>query len=194
VTVASVGLTAAYVVLATLLLSLNLTSLWRWWIKAGAIAVTTVFFGVTYQSVGGLMGWPTTQKLPARFNLVSTVISEPDKKTNSPGGIYLWAEELDANNVPSGRPRSYELSYSDALARKVTSAQQKRDRGVDVMGRIYDNDPGRNEEPRSDIKMGEVRQNDQENAATDTVPFMDDGARLGFEELPPVVLPDKGPL
>jgi hypothetical protein len=194
VTVASVGLTAAYVVLATLLLSLNLTSLWRWWIKAGAIVVTTVFFGVTYQSVDGLMGWPTTQKLPARFNLVSTVISEPDKKTNSPGGIYLWAEELDANNVPSGRPRSYELSYSDALARKVTSAQQKRDRGVDVMGRIYDNDPGRNEEPRSDIKMGEVRQNDQENAAADTVPFMDDGARLGFEELPPVVLPDKGPL
>ena len=186
-------LVAAYIVLAVLLLSLNLTSLWRWGIKAAAIILTTVFFGITYRSVNDLMGWPTTQRLPPRFNLVSTLISEPNKKNRDPGGIYLWAEELSADNIPSGRPRSYQLTYSDALARKVSSAQEKRDRGVDVMGRVYDNDSGR-QERKGDIKMGEIRQSDEQNAATDTVPFMDDGTRLGFEELPPVVLPDKGPL
>ena len=75
-----------------LLLSLNLTSLWRWWIKAAAIILTTVFFGVTYMSIIDLMGWPTAQKLPPRFNLVSSLITEPDRRTNSPGHIYLWAD------------------------------------------------------------------------------------------------------
>jgi hypothetical protein len=42
--------------------------------------------------------------------------------------------------------------------------------------------------------MGQIQKNGEQNAATDTVPFMDDAASLNFEELPPVVLPDKGPL
>ena len=61
-TTAVAALTAGYIALAVLLLSLNLTSLWRWWIKAGAIIATTIFFGVTFQALGGLTGWPTTQR------------------------------------------------------------------------------------------------------------------------------------
>lgn len=190
---AVIGLVAAYIVLAVLLLSLNFTSLWRWWIKAAAIIVTTVFFGVTFQTLNGLMGWPTTQKLPARFTLVWSLVVEPDKKTNGSGCIYLWAEELDDNNVPSSTPRSYQLPYSDALARRIAGAQEKRDRGVEVMGRVEDAG-SRLEELRSDIKMGRIERNGEDNAAADTVPFMDDGARLSFEELPPVILPDKGPI
>jgi hypothetical protein len=192
---AVVGLVAAYIAVAMLLLSLNLTSLWRWWVKAAAIVVTTVFFVVTYQTANGLMGWPTTQKLPARFSLVWTVVSEPNKKAKNPGAIYLWADELDAYNVPSGRPRSYQLPYSDALARQAASAQEKRDHGIDVMGVVVDREPPPDAKPRSDIKMGEVNPNKGDhNAAADTVPFMDDGTRLGFQDLPPVLLPDKGPL
>jgi len=193
VVTAVIGLVAAYIVLAVLLLSLNFTSLWRWWIKAAAIIVTTVFFGVTFQTLNGLMGWPTTQKLPARFTLVWSLVVEPDKKTNGSGCIYLWAEELDDNNVPSSTPRSYQLPYSDALARRIAGAQEKRDRGVEVMGRVEDVG-SRLEELRSDIKMGRIERNGEDNAAADTVPFMDDGARLSFEELPPVILPDKGPI
>lgn len=193
--VALIGLVAAYIAVAMLLLSLNLTSLWRWWVKAAAIVVTTVFFGVTYHTINGLMGWPTVQRPPPRFSLVWTHVSEPDRRTNNPGAIYLWADELDRNNVPSGRPRSYQLPYSDALARKAASAQEKRDRGVDVMGVVVDRPPPPDAQPRSDIKMGQVDPNKGEhNAAMDTVPFMDDGTRLGFQDLPPVILPEKGPL
>ena len=190
---AAIGLVAAYIVLAVLLLSLNLTSLWRWWIKGAAIIITTIFFGVTFQTLNGLMGWPTTQKLPARFTLVWSLAVEPDKKTNSPGCIYLWAEELDGNNVPSSTPRSYQLPYSDALARQIAGAQEKRDRGVEVMGRVEEA-RSREEELKTDIKIGRIERNGEENGAADTVPFMDDGARLSFEELPPVILPDKGPI
>ena len=127
------GLLAAYVVVTMLLLSLNLTSLWRWWIKAASIIVTTVFFGVTWHSINGLMGWPTAQHLPPRFSLVSSRIVEPDGRTNNPGHIYLWLDTINEYNVPSGMPRSYEIAYSKGLARKVNGAQEKHDQGIEVM-------------------------------------------------------------
>jgi hypothetical protein len=193
-TTSILGLAAGYLVLAVLLLSLNLTSLWRWWVKAGAILVTTGFVGATYLALDGLMGWPSARPLPPRFNLVWTRIVEPDKKTNSAGAIYIWAEELDDNNVPAATPRSYRLSYADALARKIAAAQEQRDRGVDVMGRI-DDDPGRREAMSGKtLKIGRIGKDREHNAAADAVPFMDDAASLDFEALPPVVLPEKGPL
>ncbi len=190
------GLVAAYVTVAVLLLSLNLTSLWRWWVKAAAIVVTTAFFAATWYGVNGLMGWPTTQKLPPRFSLVWTVISEPSKRLKNPGAIYVWADELDGNNVPSGRPRSYQLAYTDGLARKIAAAQEKREHGQEVMGVVSGRQISPDAQPRSDIKMGQVRPNNKtgQNAAADTVPFMDEAARISFQDLPPVILPDKGPL
>lgn len=193
---AGVGLVVAYIVVAVLLLSLNLTSLWRWWVKAAAIVVTIAFFAVSYSSLQAMMGWPTFQKPPARFSLVWTMVSEPDKKTRNPGAIYLWADALDANNVPAGRPRSYQLPYSDALARRVAAAQEKREHGQDVMGTVSVSKPPPDAKPLSDIKMGQIQDDKKgdHNAAADTVPFMDDGTRLGFEDLPPVLLPNKGPI
>jgi hypothetical protein len=195
VTASVLALVAAYVVVTMLLLSLNLTSLWRWWVKAAAIVLTTVFFGVTYAAIIDLMGWPTGQKLPVRFSLVSSMITEPDRRTKSPGHIYLWAAELDENNVPAGIPRSYEIAYTNALAKKVAGAQEKHDRGQEVMGVLSNEQPKEKPEPRSDIKLGRMQDdNGQQAPATDTVPIKEEGAEITFEDLPPVLLPDKGPL
>ena len=119
--------------------------------------------------------------------------SSSQTKTNNPGGVYVGAE-FDANNVPSTKPRSYQLPYSDALARKIARAQEKREHGIEVMGKLGEegNGPQRQVEPKSDVKMGAITTNNEDTPATDTVPFMDDSARLNFEDLPPVVLPDKG--
>jgi hypothetical protein len=194
VDLAVAALVAAYVALATLLLSLNLTALWRWWIKAGAIALTMLFFLLTWRAIPSLIGWPTTERLPARFNVVWTTVAEPDRRTNDPGAIYVWAQELDANNVPSSRPRSYQLPYSDALARKIAEVQEKREHGQEVMGTLRDAGPTRDATPRKDIRMGQGKKGTEQNSAVDTVPFMDADTRLGFQDLPPVLLPDKGPL
>jgi hypothetical protein len=188
------GLVAAYIVVALLLVSLNLTSLWRWWVKAAAIIVTTIFFGVTYSTINALMGWPTTQRPPGRFNLISSRISEPDRKTHAPGHIYLWADELDRNNIPSGIPRNYELPYSDTLARKVSNAQEKRDQGIDIMGRLLDPQQQQEELTHNARQGGRQQNKDQQSPATDTVPFKEDGSDLSFEDLPPILLPDKDPL
>lgn len=167
--------------------------MWRWWIKAGAVVVTTAFFALTYLAVNGLMGWPTGQRLPPRFNLVWTKVVEPDKKTNNAGAVYIWAEALDENNVPARTPRSYQLSYTDALARKIAAAQEERDKGADVMGRLDDDQGQRDDANGKNIKMGQIQKNGEPNPeGVDTVPFRDDAASITFQELPPVVLPDKG--
>jgi hypothetical protein len=190
------GLVLSYVALAMLLLSLNLASLWRWWIKATAIIVVTVFFGVSYRTIDGLLGWPTTRHLPIRFNLLSTHVAEPDQRTADPGHIYLWAADIDENNVPSGLPRSYQLAYSKALAKKIHEAQDKLDHGGEVMGVLSTDDaPADSKQARDNIKMGRMQKtNDRQSPAADRVPFEEDGSNVSFDDLPPVILPDKDPL
>src|SRR5690606_38193372 len=113
------GTVAAYVLLAILLLSLNIVSRWRFWVKAGAILVTTLAFFGTYFAITGLLGWPSAQSLPARFSLLSTRIIEPDKATGAPGRLFMWVEEIDEENQPSADPRNHEVAYTTELAEKL---------------------------------------------------------------------------
>jgi len=69
VTLPLIGVGLSYVVVSALLLSLNLASRWHWGVKAAAIAVTSLFFGVSYASIAGLIGWPSEARVPERFQL-----------------------------------------------------------------------------------------------------------------------------
>ena len=93
---------AAYVVLAVLLLSLNAVSLWRWWVKLGAVVVTTAFFGATYVFTTALLGWPSPTEPPQEFNLLWSKIVEPNPVNGVEGAIYLWAQELVRVTHPDG--------------------------------------------------------------------------------------------
>jgi hypothetical protein len=119
------AVSAAYVVMALLLLSAGLTSRYAWWVKASAIVVTSLFFVEVFFASKGLLGWPGTGPLPARFQLLWTRVVEPDSKLGSKGAIYLWVEEVDDNNVPSGLPRSYRLPYSLKLADRTLKARDE---------------------------------------------------------------------
>ena len=81
------GVGASYVVIAVLLLSLNLSSRWHWGVKAVAIAVTTGFFGVSFASITGLIGWPSQVRVPEHFQLHWATVVEPDKLNELPGSI-----------------------------------------------------------------------------------------------------------
>lgn len=187
------ALVAAYVAVAVLLLSLNLTSHWVWWIKAGAIALTSGFFVASYVTIVSLLGWPTSSRPPERFNLLWSKVVDPDKKTGAPGSIYLWAEELDSANLPAGPPRAYELPYDEDLARRIAEAQKQREEGEEIMGTI---DAAEAEEmaEAETKKLGGRDDQAEATSRTDTVPFREQDIRISFEELPPVDLPDKGPL
>jgi hypothetical protein len=119
------AISIAYVVMAVLLLSMGLTSRFAWWIKGVVIVVTSVFFIESFFATKSLLGWPGTGQLPHRFQLLWTRVVEPDPKISDPGAIYLWVEELDENNVPSGTPRSYQLKYSPPLADRTNKAKDE---------------------------------------------------------------------
>jgi len=120
-----IAISAAYVVMGVLLLSVGLTSPIRWWVKAAAIMVTSLFFIEVFFATKGLLGWPGTGRLPARFQLLWTRVVEPDPKSHDTGSIFLWVEAVDENNVPTGTPRSYRLPYSKPLAEKSLKARDE---------------------------------------------------------------------
>jgi len=124
-TLTILAIAAAYVVIAVLLLAMGLTSRFVWWIKAAAIIVTSAFFVEAFFATKGLLGWPGSGRLPARFQLLWTRVVEPDAKTGDHGAIFLWVEAVDGNNVPSGIPRAYQLPYSRPLADRSIKARDE---------------------------------------------------------------------
>jgi len=119
------AISIAYMVLGVLLLSVSLTSPFQWWVKAAAIVVTSVFFVEQFFSTKDLLGWPGSGRLPPRFQLLWTRVVEPDPKVRDPGSIFLWVEEVDENNVPTGTPRSYRLAYTKPMADRSLKARDE---------------------------------------------------------------------
>ena len=183
------GLVVTYVIVAVLLLSLNLLSRWAWWVKTGAIVITSGFFAGSYVFAHSLLGWPTDDGLPARFELLWAEVVEPDKYLGTPGAIYLWVSLLDDFNIAIGKPRAHELSYSDELAMKVESAVSRVLEGVEIVGTAevleeqepVDSDAADLVDPDADLVSGHF----------DVETFPDDGMAIEFQDLPPPVLPEK---
>lgn len=186
------GVVLAYSAFIVLLLSLNFLSLWRWWIKAGAVVLGTVAMFGTYAAVRNMLGWPAITDPPSRFQVLATRLVEPNKFEGTEGALFIWLEELDDDNVPLGMPRAYRLPYEDATARRVEEVQERLDAGEEIMGVVDedDADPIRSEK----IRVGETSDNPELSAAMDTVPFTSDGLTIEFEQLPPIMLPVKSPL
>jgi hypothetical protein len=119
------AISAAYVLMALLILSMGLTSRFAWWVKASAIVISSVFFVEVFFASKGLLGWPGTGALPPKFQLLWSRVVEPDPKMGDKGAIYLWVEEVDENNVPNGTPRAYRLPYSVRLADRTKKARDE---------------------------------------------------------------------
>lgn len=133
-TIGLFGVVAAYVVLAGLLLSVNVAARWLWWIKAAAIVLTLLFFVQSYASVAGLIGWPTTDRLPERFQFLWATVVEPNRFYNEPGAVYMWAEPIGATDEPIGTPRAYRVQYTRALSDQIAVALAMIKEGKVVAG------------------------------------------------------------
>lgn len=144
-------LVAAYVAVGALLLGVTIWNRVRWWIRAGAIVVTGAFFFVTFDSVRNLLGWPTAEALPDRFEILHARIQEPDEVMRVEGAIYVWAMTLpgegpiDARDIhapgaldtrvrPDQAPRAYRLPYTRFAHETVNEALVKMQQGVRQIG------------------------------------------------------------
>jgi hypothetical protein len=191
------GAVALFLVLALLLLSLNLTSLWKWWIKAAAIVVTLGGVIVLYFTMTGLVGWASTGEMPKRFGLIATRIVEPDKLSKLPGAIYLWVEEVDDRQIVIGPPRAFQVPYKVEIATEVASAQQQIEGGGKVLGQFAATGDTNADAAQTAQKQGEGTVNTEGNANLQAngggqgADRIGDPGALSFSEMPPVDLPDK---
>ena len=187
------AISAAYVVLGVLLLTLGLSSRLAWWVKAAAIVVTSVFFVEVFFATKDLLGWPRTGQLPARFQLLWVRLVEPDLKNSNPGAIYLWIEEVDENNVPDGVPRSYRLPYSRPLADRAAKARDEIMSGKPQQGLAEDLTGTENQE---DAKLVDQRSGSRTDPGLTTVDLdqfrlLQQVQRVEFSPMPTPTLPPK---
>lgn len=122
-------LTAAYAALGTLLLIVLAHIDIPRGIKLALIAGMGAFYAAVFFLSQSLVGWAAASVVPERFQVLWTRVVEPNPSRQSEGAIYLWVEELDEHNIPSGAPRAFIVPYSAELADKVTTAQAEIKKG-----------------------------------------------------------------
>lgn len=168
---AVLGLALTYVALAALMLGIFLFTRLSVWIKFLCVIVVSGFYFMTYQSLQGMLGWPTQQQLPEQFQLMASSITEPDGSTGEKGRIHIWGTAF-IDNKPAKEPRSYELPYDLDLHAALDEALRKQRRGNVQLGRRLEkiNDEKR---PTDTSRYGELRQ------------------RIEFFDLPDPELPEK---
>jgi hypothetical protein len=133
-----VTLSISYALIGALLLVVLVYARLPWPARAVAVIVTSAFYIVSFNSTRGLLGWASTDRLPAAFKLLQARIVEPHSLEGDPGSIYLWVEALDEGNRPSGVPRAYRLPYSETLAEKTHEAASQIAAGNPQGGRAAD--------------------------------------------------------
>src|SRR6516164_2762698 len=188
-----IGVGLSYVIVAVLL-SLNLASRWHWGVKAAAISITSVFFGVSYASIAGLIGWPSEARVPEHFQLDWATVVEPDKLNGLPGSIYLWVEALDENNAAAGTPRAFRVPYSRELADRIARAKERIEQGKEQAGTARDLDLP-DSEPDEDRRLAGAPPREGEPASTgDPTAFIQHMPSIEFDDMPPPALPPRQPL
>ena len=146
-------LIAIFVVLAAVLALLNLFSSLSWFRKASLVVLTSVSYLVLYFAFPPLLGWPSDDPLPKRFNLVALYAQEPDRITGAKGNIYFWTIDKSAGTQ---LPRAYRIDFEPELHARVRDVRAKLNKNVPQVGEtvaVDDADMTRTGTPNED-RMG----------------------------------------
>jgi hypothetical protein len=127
-----------YALLGVVLLAILIFSRLDWRLKAGLIVLVSAFYVVDFRSARALLGWASPDALPPRFKLLGARIVEPHSLAGDKGAIFLWVEEVDEDNFPSGDPRLFRLPYDVKLAERAEAAARASAEGTPQGGRTAD--------------------------------------------------------
>ena len=187
-------MSGAYALVAALLLLMLLATRLPFALKALATVATCGMILWTYQAIGDLRGLPTDSEPPARFKLHWARVVEPNLLMKEKGHVFMWLEELDEMNFPSGLPRAYALAYDPDLVKKVQVAMGKIQDGEEVSGTISDKSTEKNtdtaEALAKAIKEGSRRAGPESGAVGERY-FEFDPAMLTFGEAAAPITPSK---
>jgi len=133
------GIALAFLIMTALSLWILIGAKGHWVFKMGFIAITLLFSIGMWNSFNDLLGWPTTEKVPDKFEILWVVVEEPNKRTNDDGAIYIWIKNLEpkddsfslsfnSKDVSKGS-RLYKLPYNRAMHEQVPGILGKIKRG-----------------------------------------------------------------
>ena len=174
----SLALAVGYAAVAALLLSLNLASSWSAPVKAGAIALVSVLYGVTWLGLEAREGWPTEAGPPERFRLQWAAIDEPDPAGEGEGRIYLWVRAFDQADAP---PRAHALPFDPETADAAREALALLEKGQPVEGRMT----------MRPLDPNDARPRPDPDETESPASGPRDAPRFEFRALPPPDLPPK---
>lgn len=190
----TIGIPVAFILLTILILWVIIGVKGKWWIKSSLISLTLYFSIGLWVSINGLLGWPTTDGPPQKFEIHWLLVEEPNKKTGDPGAVYMWASDADTDKQsfspfgsekPLDKPRLYQLPYSRSMHEQTEAILKKLKKGERYMAALGEEgkegsgkagDGGREGEGKNG-KSGDGSLSQQQD-------FI-------FHELPPAKLPDK---
>ena len=186
-------LAAAYTTVLAFLAVILLSSSIALPARAVATILSVALMYTTYLGIGELRGWPSPSILPRTFHLLSARIVEPNPIIEEAGRIYLWVEELDENNYPSGRPRAYQLPYTPNLAETVGQAMGQISDGEEIFGTVQEQPPVPDTAERlaEEIEGADQSTDELGTLGQPYVPL--NPGDLSFGPLPAPTTPEKGP-
>ena len=133
-----VALGLGYALLGVVLLAILVFARFDWRLKAGLVILVNGFYFVDFREARALLGWASPDPLPPHFRLLGARIVEPHSLAGDAGAIFLWVEEVDVDNFPSGDPRLFRLPYNVKLAERTEAAVQASAQGLPQGGRTAD--------------------------------------------------------
>ena len=194
----SIALT--FFIISSLLLWIVIGSKGHWGLKAVTIAFVLYFCLSINISLSNLLGWPSDQSLPEKFQVHWIEIKEPNKRTGDKGCVYVWAtssagehHEEDGwrtlfvyfQNYDPTEPRAYRLNYSRELHERSQEAVGKIKNGEGVGGKNNGQGKGKGEGDGKGKGNGDGK-NGQKGGGS-----LSNSDDIIFHELPPSKLPDK---
>jgi len=190
----------AFFLLSSLLLWLIIGIKGHWFVKALVISFVLYFCISIDFSLENLLGWPSDQSLPDKFQVHWIEIREPNKKTKTQGSIYIWATNsskfykedgwdgwrnifMSFQSYDPREPRAYRLFYSKEDHKKAQRAIELIKGGNKVGG---GNGKGKGK------GKGKGGKGDGDGGKKNGGGSLSRNGGVYFEKLPPPRLPDKG--
>jgi len=143
---------------------LNESSL-KWYFKTISISAFCIFTVIFWTSIHTFLGWPALESdMPEKVLIHWVVIKEPNKVTESEGGIYVLLESAANDDLGffakffgyskgSNEPRLYGLDYDRELHEKLAKGVMPRlRRGQPVLGKLTKNLTGNNTKGKNNSK------------------------------------------
>lgn len=98
----------------------------------GVLVILPCFYMLHFVGLRQLTGWASNTQPPEKFELIYEHVIQPDKKTATPGVIYLWLTTEKEN-----APRAYRVPYTKPLHEAVEQAAQRRKSGKTQIGQRH---------------------------------------------------------